>query len=166
MKRMDQYGRLRQDRLDGGFTLIELMITVVILAILSSIAIPTYQNYVRRGQLTEAFTTLSDVRVKMEQYYQDNKYYGSGPGATTCPTTLPGYSGFPAAQKYFSIVCDADGGTAPLQKYKLTAQGSGSLTTGYDYTLTHSGQKGTAKFQGSTVSGVSCWLTKAGSCDN
>ncbi len=38
---------------------------------------PSYQAYVRRGQLADAFKSLADMRVKMEQYYQDNKFYGT-----------------------------------------------------------------------------------------
>ena len=61
----------------SGFTLIEVMITVAIVAILGSIALPAYFDYVRRGQLPEAFSNLADYRVKMEQYYQDNRNYGT-----------------------------------------------------------------------------------------
>ena len=50
-----------------GFTLIELMITVAIIAILAAVAIPSYGEYVRRGRVTEAVRALSGMRVKMEQ---------------------------------------------------------------------------------------------------
>ena len=85
-----------------GFTLIEMMIAVALVAILAAIAMPNYNNYVRRGQLSEAFTALSDMRVKMEQHYQDNKFYGAAVNSTTCPT-LSGYSAFPVAGKYFTV---------------------------------------------------------------
>lgn len=146
----------------GGFTLIELMIAVVIVAVLAAVAMPSYQNYVRRGQLSEAFTTLSDMRVKMEQYYQDNKFYGATNATTGCPT-LPGHAAFPVVGKYFTVTCL--GGAAPSQTFTLTAAGSGSLTTGYDYTLNHAGLKGTTSFHG-VSSTAACWLTKAASCDN
>ena len=58
-----------------GFTLIELMIAVAIIAILAAIAIPSYSEYVRRGRVTEAISALSGMRVKMEQYFQDNRTY-------------------------------------------------------------------------------------------
>jgi type IV pilus assembly protein PilE len=147
-----------------GFTLIELMIAVAIAAILAMVAMPSYQNYLRRGQLSDAFTTLADMRVKMEQYYQDNKFYGTGSASTTC-ATLPAYSGFPVTTKYFRLECDNNGGAAPLQVYQLKAVGTGSLTTGYDYTVNQAGTKGTTLFANAT-STAACWLTKATTCDN
>lgn len=146
-----------------GFTLIEMMIAVALVAILAAIAMPNYNNYARRGQLSEAFTALSDMRVKMEQYYQDNKFYGAASNSNACPT-LPGYSAFNVNAKYFRIECSA--GAAPSQTYTLTAVGTGGLTTGYDYTINQIGAKGTAKYSGAT-STAACWLTKsATACDN
>jgi type IV pilus assembly protein PilE len=146
----------------AGFTLIELMIAAAIVAILAAVAMPSYQSYIRRGQLSDAFTTLSDMRVKMEQYYQDNKFYGTASNTTTC-ATLPGYTAFPVTTKYFTLSCTA--GAAPSQTYTLTATGSGSLTTGYDYTVNQAGTKGTSKFANTSSTAV-CWLTKASVCDN
>lgn len=146
-----------------GFTLIEMMIAVALVAILAAIAMPNYNNYARRGQLSEAFTTLSDMRVKLEQHYQDNKYYGSAANSTSCPT-LSGYSAFPVTGKYFTVTCT--GGAAPSQTFTVTATGTGGLTTGYNYTINQIGAKGTAKYAGST-STAACWLTKSASvCDN
>ena len=146
-----------------GFTLIEMMIAVALVAILAAIAMPNYNNYARRGQLSEAFTALSDMRVKMEQYYQDNKYYGAAANSTNCPT-LSGYSAFPVTGKYFTVTCA--GGAAPSQTYTITATGGGGLTSGYDYTVNQIGAKGTTKFGGST-STAACWLTKSATvCDN
>lgn len=145
-----------------GFTLIEMMVAVVLVAVLASIAMPSYQSYIRRGQLSDAFTTLADMRVKMEQYYQDNKFYGLAANNATC-ATLPGYAAFPVTNKYFTLSCGA--GAAPSQTYTLTATGSSGLTAGYDYTLNQAGTKGTTKFANAT-STAACWLTKANSCDN
>ena len=146
----------------AGFTLIEMMIAVALVAILASIAMPSYQAYARRGQLSEAFTTLADMRVKMEQYYQDNKFYGTSSASNTC-ATLPGYSAFNVSTKHFTFQCTA--GAAPSQTYELKAVGAGGLTAGYEYTLNQAGTKGTSKFAGSASTAV-CWQTKAGGCDN
>lgn len=155
--------RCRHPRRDAkGFTLIELIIAIAIVGILASVAYPQYQNYLRRGQLAESFSTLADMRVKLEQHYQDNKFYGTTAASSDCPT-LSGYTAFPVTSKYFSFTCA--GGAAPSQTYTVTATGAGGLTTGYDYTINQAGTKGTAKFAGA-ASTAACWLTKAGSCDN
>ncbi|HET7527700.1 MAG TPA: type IV pilin protein [Burkholderiaceae bacterium] len=143
----------------AGFTLIEMMVAMVMVAILASIAIPSYRSYVRRGQLAEAFTTLADMRVKMEQSYQDNKSYGTA----NCPTLAPTYGAFPVAGKYFTIAC---GNLGTGQTYTLTATGvTGGLTAGFTYTLNQDGRKGTTSFDGQSSS-ATCWLTKAAGCDN
>ena len=146
-----------------GFTLIEVMIAMVVIAILASVAIPSYRSYVRRGQLAEAFSALSDLRVKMEQHYQDNKFYGAAVNSIACPT-LPSYTAFPISGKYFRIECDGLG-AAPAQTYTVRAVGTAGLTTGYTYTLNQNGTKGTTSFDSQT-STAACWLTKAGGCDN
>lgn len=155
--------RRNQDPRRGhGFTLVELMITVAIVGILATVAYPQYQNYVRRGQLSEGFTTLADMRVKLEQHYQDNKFYGTGAASTTC-ATLSGHSAFPVATRYFRFECA--GGAAPSQTYGISAIGTGGLTTGYEYAINQAGTKSTTKFA-NAASTAACWLSKAGSCDN
>ena len=72
-------------RTQRGFTLIELMVTVAIIAVLAAIAVPNYRDYVTRGKLVEASAGLSDARVKMEQYFQDNRTY---PGGCVTATTM------------------------------------------------------------------------------
>ena len=73
---------------NAGFTLIEVMIVVAIIAILAAIAIPNYTAYVQRSRLTEATSKLSDLRTKMEVFFQDNRSYGtSGCGVPSRPAT-------------------------------------------------------------------------------
>jgi type IV pilus assembly protein PilE len=61
-----------------GFTLIELMITVAIVAILAAIAYPSYTNYVKRGYRSEGIALLNDATAKMERFYaQNNTYFGA-----------------------------------------------------------------------------------------
>ena len=58
-----------------GFTLIELMITVAIVAILAAIALPSYQNYIKRANIKAAQTDLVALSLVFENYYQRNLSY-------------------------------------------------------------------------------------------
>lgn len=149
-----------------GFTLIELMVVVAIVGILSAIAYPSYTDYIRRGRLPEAFTLLADYRAKLEQYYQDNKNYGSA-GGTTCATdaTANKWNTFIGGD-YFDIACATKtaAGDATGQSFTVTATGkAGSVTAGYVYTIDQDGAKKTTQFKGVGVT-ASCWLTKTSTC--
>lgn len=62
-------------RRSGGFTLIEAMTVVVVLAILAAIAVPSYRSYLLRAQRTEATTTLLRIAAAQEKYFlQHNRY--------------------------------------------------------------------------------------------
>lgn len=61
----------------NGFTLIELMITVAILGIIASIALPSYFEHVKRTARTEAITALLDAANRQEQFFVDNRVYTS-----------------------------------------------------------------------------------------
>lgn len=117
-----------------GFTLIELMIVVAVVAILTAIAIPAYNSYVTRSKLTEAFSGLSGMSLAMQQYDQDNRsYLAAAGGATTCPVLAP------TATKYFSFACS--GVTATT--YLLTATGTAPDLIGVGYTIDQDGSKTT-----------------------
>jgi len=143
-----------------GFTLIEVMIVVAIVAILASVALPAYNDYVRRGAMQEAFTNLAQFRIRLEQYYQDNRRYAPSADATTCGSAAA--AALTAAElggetKYFDYTCEpSDSG----QAYLLTATGKG-IATGFAYTLNERGAKATTEFKGEAAAGVSCWASKS-----
>ena len=60
----------------NGFTLIEMMIVVVIMAILVSIAVPSYQRYVERARRAVATDMLMQAAARQERYYSDNASFG------------------------------------------------------------------------------------------
>lgn len=146
----------------SGFTLIELMITVAIIAILAAVVVPSYQDYVRRGALSEAFSNLSDLRIRLEQFYQSNRKYGIDGETTPC-----GHDGtanrvsFTGMNTKFTFSC-ALGAGGDDQAYVITATGSG-MSDGHIYTLNHANVKKTTKFKGNTVD-KSCWLVKGSEC--
>jgi prepilin-type N-terminal cleavage/methylation domain-containing protein len=59
---------MRARRPSAAFTLIELMIVVVIIAVLAAVAIPTYMSYVKRSRTVEATTFIGEIRQRQETY--------------------------------------------------------------------------------------------------
>ncbi len=137
-------------KLQRGFTLIELMIVVAIIGILSTIAIPSYQDYVTRGRLTEVTSALSDGRIRMEQAYQDNRAYGTAP----CP---------PNTQN-FTFTCTNPGTN---QTYLITATGQGAVA-GFVYDINENNLRRTRGLGNGWGAGpfpINCWVTtRGGAC--
>lgn len=88
-----------------GFTLIELMITVAIIGILASIALPAYQNYVRQARRADAMASLLDLQAQQERWRVNNTTY-----AATGSLTVP-------ASDYYTFTVTSNTATA----YTLTA---------------------------------------------
>ena len=141
-----------------GFTLIEVMITVAIVAILASVALPSYQQYVMRGRIPEATSGLAAKRVQMEQWFQDNRTY-----AATAPATNAGTPDTTSSQYFnFSALDDGGNDTRSANGYTLFARGKGPMA-GFTYTINQ------ANLRSSTVTGVNgwsgnanCWVTRKG----
>jgi len=71
-----------------GFTLVELMVTVTILAVLTMVAITSYKYYIRRARSEEAVELLHEIKMKQEQYFSTySQYIDAGTEATPFPTT-------------------------------------------------------------------------------
>jgi type IV pilus assembly protein PilA len=91
-----------------GFTLIELMIVIAIIGILAAIAIPAYQNYTIRAQVTEGLNLADGWKTSIAEYYAQN---GTFP---TCASTTGGAGCVAAAGattgKYVSSVAIANSG--------------------------------------------------------
>ncbi len=78
-----------------GFTLIELMITVAIVGILASIAVPSYLGYVVKGRRAEARTALTELMQQQERYLtQSNKYLAFTTNAAGVPTPAAPFKTF------------------------------------------------------------------------
>lgn len=68
-----------------GFTLVELMITVMIIGILATIAVPSYQQYVQRARRTEAKAAMMRIMGAQERYFTVNNLYTQDPKALNYP---------------------------------------------------------------------------------
>lgn len=137
----------------AGFTLIEVMITVAIIGILAAIALPSYSDYVRRGRITEAVAGLSDMRVKMEQFFQDNRTYA---GACVAGTV----AALPANTPQFSFTCP----TTTASAYTVLATGAGTMA-GFSYSIDQSNVRTTVTLPTGWTVTAGCWvLKKDGTC--
>ncbi len=132
-------------RTNQGFSLIELMVAVAIIGILASVAVPAYQNYIFKARANIATSALADMRIRMEQYFQDNRTYVGGPCAAPAGTDTT----------YFGFACSA-GPTATT--YTLTATGAGQMA-GYTWSVTDNNTKSSSLNAG-------CWSTNksSGTC--
>ena len=143
-------------RNDAGFTLIELMITVAIVGILAAIALPSYRDYVTRSKLTEATANLADMRVKMEQFFLDNKTYV---GAATAAGMIP-------TGKYFTFTIPT--ATLTATGYTLQAAGmAGTDVASFTFTLDQNNTKQTTSVPTGWAkhSPNDCWVrAKGGTC--
>ena len=134
-----------------GFTLIELMVAVAIIAILAATAMPAYRDYSIRSQLIDATAALSDQRVRMEQHYADNRNYGD----SSCGPTMP-------LLERFTLSCAL---TAGGQGYTITASGtSGTSMQGFSYTINQANERvttGWGSVWGSVpAAGATRWLIR------
>lgn len=150
-------------RAQYGFTLIEMMIVVAIASILMMIAYPSYSDYVLRGKLSEAFSQLSSLQLRMEQYYQDNRSYGTIPVGLSGTCGIPGHNG---TQFNFTCAPRACSGTPSIcQGFVFTATGT-DVATGFTYSIDETGTKATTAAPDAWgPNNAACWVrNKGGTC--
>lgn len=141
-----------------GFTLIELMITVAVIAVLAAIALPSYTDYITRSKLTEAHSHLSDLRVKLEQRFQDARSYANCAPIVAATTDI----------KYFAFSCDAV--ADPANTYVIRADGLADLA-GISFTVNESNVRTTVVTASTKMAdkgytgNTTCWvIRKGGQC--
>lgn len=124
--------------IQSGFTLIELMITVVIIGILAAIAYPSYQEQVRQTRRANAQADLMELASYMERYYTENFTYVGTKGA------LPFSQSPKSGTAYYSIIV-ASNPTATSYQLVATAQGAQADDTNCTpLTITQTGATGPA----------------------
>jgi len=140
-----------------GFTLIELMVSVLVAAILVGIAVPTYTAQTRKSRRTEAKTALLDMASREERYNSTNSTYSSTAADL-------GYGAFPATvgSGYYTVIalactttpCTTDAGKGQyfmLKAVPVANKGQDLDTVCATFTLDNTGT------QGVTGTGTNCW---------
>ncbi len=136
----------------AGFTLIELMIAVVVVGILTAVALPSYNGYMMRARLTEAFTGLAGVQPRMEQHWSNTRSYA---GYDAAALKL-----MPKNSAYFTFTLTSATDSAWL----MTATGKGSVN-GFVYTIDQNGNRATTAAPSGWTLSASCWVDrKEGKC--
>lgn len=134
---------MKQMNKQNGFTLMELMITFAIIAILVTIAIPAYSDYVKRARIIEATAALSDTSIKLDQFFLDNRTY-------------VGYGNCPSDTTTVDYTC-----ALSSNGFALSADGVGEMA-GFDYGLNEQNVKSSTTAWGDNPT---CWVrAKGGKC--
>jgi type IV pilus assembly protein PilE len=137
----------------AGFTLIELMITVVIATVLITIAIPAYNGEIRKSRRTDAKTALLDLAGREERFYNTNNTYSSLPSdlgynATARAFPMPVGNGYYQVNVVVTPAAGIVGPTYTITAVPLTADQLND-TQCLLFTLTNTGAQ--------TATNASCW---------
>lgn len=138
----------RVGRKQEGFTLIELMIVIAIIAILSAVALPSYREQVAKGRRGEAMSSLMEGAQALERYYSANGSYLNGANlATVFPTQVPA-----TGTAYYTIAAQVEAANT----FTLRATRAGVMSTDGcgNFEITHSGAR---QLDSNTKTVEECW---------
>ena len=136
-----------------GFTLIEIMIVVAMVAILTAVAVPAYTEYSIRGRIPEATSGLATKQVQLEQWFQDNRtYLGSDANANS-----PCFND--TRNRHFDFSCQ----NLTATTYTLRAVGKDSML-GFTFDVNQANQRTTAAVPAGWTQPApnNCWLQRKG----
>lgn len=137
----------------GGFTLIELLMAVAIAAILATIAVPSYQETVRKSRRADAKVALEDLANRLERYYADNNTYVGPTIATGTSTDILSSANSPEGYYTLSIEAQSASGFTIKATRKSTGPQANDTRCG-DFTLDQAGTRG---ISGGTGTAADCW---------
>jgi type IV pilus assembly protein PilE len=146
-------------RRQHGFTLIELMIVVTIIGLLAAVAVPAYQDYVRKGNRAVAKTKLMELAARQEQYFSDNKVYAADLtllGVAANPMSVDARGSWVAVGSTAALYTISAATSNANMSFTLTATATGGQSSDSakcaTLTLSETGLRG-----GTGALGANCW---------
>lgn len=134
-----------------GFTLVELLIVLAIVAILASLAAPSFSGYIARQRVAGAQTDLVALSMNLETHLQNTTAYPDpADGVDALRAALPGWT--PVQQAHFGYALTAVDNTVFPPTYSVTATGTSGALAGCIVTLASTGVRTTAGCAGSAAS--------------
>lgn len=131
-----------------GFTMMELMIAILIIAILAAIALPSYQDSIRKSKRAEGKAALLDLQNRMERFFIDrNTYLSACIGACGVNSVLASAT---TEHSYYTLSISA----SAINSYTLQATPAFADALCGNLTLTNTGIKGES---GSATAATQCW---------
>ena len=144
-------------KINYGFTLVEVMVTVAILGVLAAIAIPNYQNTVRKSNRADAKTALNTLSNELARFYAVNRTYTTDMTNFSLPSATAASALSENGNFRISIAAGADG---IAKNYIISATQETSYqkkdTDCATFAMTSAGQKGSINKAG-TSSTATCW---------
>ena len=130
-------------KLQHGFTLIEIMIVVAVLAIIAAVAVPSYREQVKKGRRSDAQQLMLEISSKQEQYLLDARTYTES--MTDLGVSKEGWTcvSGSCSNNFYSVTIDtgADAITGPGPEYVITADAIGIQADDGDMTLNSIGTR-------------------------
>jgi type IV pilus assembly protein PilE len=132
-----------------GYTLIEAIGTLLVLALLASLAMNSFASYTKRARTADALEQLDLYHTRMEKAFLDSGNYGVGTCAVVPPTGV----------QQFAYTCTL---AADAQSYVASATGSASMT-GFVFQIDEKSTRTTRSFPDATVP-TNCWMVEKNKC--
>jgi type IV pilus assembly protein PilE len=147
----------------SGFTLVELLITVAIVGILASIAIPSYNGYVAKSKRTELKSVLLEAGQWMERHYSENYRYDQNTAGTAIANIFP--AGLTQTPREGAAAYTIAVSAAAARSYTLTATRASTGLMASDkcgnFTLTNTGVRAntsySSQYASAAIAAAECW---------